>query len=79
MTGLAADGIAGPKTKAKAQEVQAVIHQILGGDLQAENAALKQDVMYINGGGRGIVVGLSPKDAIACVNGQTADLTVDVT
>ncbi|KXV58231.1 ATP-binding protein [Acetobacter senegalensis] len=44
-----------------------------------ENAALKQDVMYINGGGRGIVIGLSPKDAIACVNGQTADLTVDAT
>lgn len=42
-----------------------------------ENAALKQDVMYINGGGRGIVIGLNPQQAIASVHGQTADLTVE--
>ena len=43
ITGLVADGIAGPKTKAKAQEVQAVIHQIMGN----ETAQLKNDMRII--------------------------------
>lgn len=42
-----------------------------------EKSALNQDIMYINGGGRGLVVGLAPADAVKCVNGQTADLTVE--
>ncbi|MFT8463231.1 Cys-tRNA(Pro) deacylase [Acetobacter sp. P1H12_c] len=44
-----------------------------------EQSVLKLDLMYINGGGRGLVVGLAPADALRCVNGQTADLTVDLT
>lgn len=44
-----------------------------------EQSAAKLDIMYINGGGRGLVVGLPPADAVRCVNGQTADLTLDPT
>lgn len=44
-----------------------------------EQSAVKLDIMYINGGGRGLVVGLPPADAVRCVNGQTADLTLDPT
>lgn len=44
-----------------------------------EKTALNHDIMYINGGGRGLVVGLAPQQALACVNGQSADLTVDPT
>lgn len=42
-----------------------------------EETALTLDTLYINGGGRGLVVGLAPADALSCVNGQTADLTAD--
>ncbi|MFT8417945.1 MAG: aminoacyl-tRNA deacylase [Acetobacter sp.] len=35
------------------------------------------DKLYINGGGRGLVVELSPHDAISCVQARTASITVD--
>ena len=35
------------------------------------------DKLYINGGGRGLVVELAPKDAIHCVQATTASITVD--
>ncbi|MFT8676022.1 MAG: YbaK/EbsC family protein [Acetobacter sp.] len=35
------------------------------------------DRLYINGGGRGLVVALPPADALACVQGRVADVTVD--
>ncbi|NLG91009.1 MAG: Cys-tRNA(Pro) deacylase [Acetobacter sp.] len=41
-----------------------------------DESVLKLDTLYINGGGRGLVVALKPADAIRCVNARTADVTV---
>ena len=42
-----------------------------------DKSILGLDKLYINGGGRGLVVELAPKDAISCVQAITASITVD--
>ena len=42
-----------------------------------DESILKLDRLYINGGGRGLVVELAPADAINCVQAQTASITMD--
>lgn len=42
-----------------------------------DDSILKLDKLYINGGGRGLVVELAPEDALHCVQAQTASITVD--
>lgn len=42
-----------------------------------DQSILELDKLYINGGGRGLVVELAPTDAIRCVQAQTASITVD--
>ncbi len=42
-----------------------------------DNSILELDKLYINGGGRGLVVELAPRAAIDCVQARTACITMD--
>jgi Cys-tRNA(Pro)/Cys-tRNA(Cys) deacylase len=42
-----------------------------------DESILKLDRLYINGGGRGLIVELAPADAIRCVQARTASITMD--